>query len=132
MSRLKDILDIVTSTGEEADSLLVDLLSPDRMTREEAQETFEMCIGYDPISYYDKKDILMHIDSIIDAEETPEDVAQTIGEDKREIADMAYEYFDLARQEILAGCVENAIEEKTGYDPSSNMDDNDELEIINF
>ena len=126
MSRLKDILDIVTSSGEEADSLLADLLKPEYMTREEAQETFETCIGYDPTSYYDKKDIVMHIDTVIEAENTPEDVVQTIVEEKDEIANVAYKNFDISRQDFLAACANAAIEEVTGYDVDVVVDIDDD------
>lgn len=128
MSRLKNILDIVSATGEESDSILAELLKPENMTREQAQEMFEDAVGYDPTSYFDKKDIENHINSLMDDDNTPDDVVSVISEDVPGIVDSAFDKFDESRQEYLEAAVADVIYEATGWDSSIEDDGDDEEE----
>lgn len=116
MSRLNDILDMLTSSGEESDALLADLLKPESMTREEAQETFDSCLGYDPTTYFDKRDIEKHVDNFIESEDTPDDVATVVIEEKDNIVRDAFQRFDESRDDYLVEAAYDAISEITGYD----------------
>ena len=71
-TRLEEILSIVTANSEEAvDDFLV-IAHPENHEKEEIQETFEEVIGYDPLSYFDKKELGEKLDSMIENHETPE------------------------------------------------------------
>ena len=116
MSRLNDMLNMLTSSGEESDALLADLLRPESMTREEAQETFDSCLGYDPTTYFDKRDIEKHVNNFIESDDTPDDVAVVVIEEKDNIVKDAFERFDESRDDYLVEAVNDAISEITGYD----------------
>ena len=131
MSLLNDMLKMLTSSGEESDALLADLLKPESMTREEAQETYDACLGYDPTTYFDKRDIGKHIDNFIESEDTPDDVATAVVEEKDLIAREAFARFDEYRQDYLMDAVSDAITDVTGYDAAireelENLDDEED------
>ena len=77
-NRLNEIIAIVNANSEEDVSDLLTLMSPDNTPKEEIQETFEEVIGYDPLSYFDKKELGEKLDSMIENHETPEDVAEDL------------------------------------------------------
>ena len=132
MSQLKNILDIVSASGEESDDVLMDLLKPEKMTREEAQVAFDNALGYDPTTFFDRRDIEEHVESFIADDLTPANISSIVADDKATIVDMAFEKFDDARQEHLATAVSEAVYDATVWDLSddedSESDDDDEEE----
>lgn len=127
MSRLNEILTIVTANSEEDVDDLISLLTPDSCDAGELGETFESVIGYDPISYYDKKRLESLIDDIKDNGDTPEDVSEYINSSKEELVNDAYDDFDDHRDEYLEQSLNRVIEDKTGFDLlDSDEDDADE------
>ena len=129
-TRLEEILSIVTANSEEAvDDFLV-IAHPENHEKEEIQETFEEVIGYDPLSYFDKKELGEKLDSMIENHETPEDVAEDLADQKDEIVDAAYEIFDDSKSDYLDEALNEAIEEKVGYvaDPDNDDDSNDDFD----
>lgn len=127
-NRLTEILDIVSASGEESDSLLADLLKPEDMTREQAQEVFEEAIGYDPTTYFDKKDIKQCVDDLIEDKSIPEEVSSSISKDKDEIVDVAFQIFDESREAHVSDAVSEAVHESLGFDLYSSDNDEDEYE----
>ena len=128
MSRLSDILDIVSASGENSDDVLLELLQPEKMTREEAQVVFDDSIGYDPTTYFDKRDIAEHVEALIVDDLTPANISTLVAEDKSNIVDSAFDKFDESRQEYLADAVAEAVYDATGWelDPSDEEDNAEE------
>ena len=108
MSRLKEILDIVSAT-EDSDDVLLELLKPEAMSREEAQEVYESCLGYDPTSYYDMSDIKKCIDSLASNDKLPKTIAEVVSEHRDDIAQSAFDKFDESREEYISNAVIDAI-----------------------
>ena len=129
-NRLNEIIAIVNANSEEDVSDLLTLMSPGNTPKEEIQETFEEVIGYDPLSYFDKKELGEKLDSMIEDRETPEDVAEDLADQKDEIVDAAYEIFDDSKSDYLDKALNEAIEEKVGYvaDPDNDDDSNDDFD----
>lgn len=129
-NRLNEIIAIVNANSEEDVSDLLTLMSPGNTPKEEIQETFEEVIGYDPLSYFDKKELGEKLDSMIENHETPEDVAEDLADQKDEIVDAAYEIFDDSKSDYLNEALNEAIEEKVGYvaDPDNDDDSNDDFD----
>ena len=127
MSRLNDILDIVSASGEESDEVLMDLLRPDRMTREEAQIAFDDALGYDPTTYFDKRDIEDHVKSFIVDAAIPENISTIVADDKTTIVDDAFEIFDANRETYLRDSVVEAVYQNTGYNSSDDEYEDDEM-----
>lgn len=129
-NRLNEIIAIVNANSEEDVSDLLTLMSPDNTPKEEIQETFEEVIGYDPLSYFDKKELGEKLNSMIEDRETPEDVAEDLVNQKDEIVDAAYEIFDDSKSDYLDEALNEAIEEKVGYvaDPDNDDDSNDDFD----
>ena len=90
MSRLKEILDIVSAT-EDSDDVLLELLKPEAMTREEAHEVYESCLGYDPMTYFDKRDIENYVDQIIACENITEIARKIVADNRNDIIEKAVE-----------------------------------------
>jgi hypothetical protein len=127
MSRLKDILDIVSATGDESDDILLDLLKPEDMTREEAQVAFDDALGYDPTTFFDRRDIENHVESFIADDSTPENISSMVADEKATIIDDAFDIFDANRESYLRDSVAEAVYQNTGYNPSEDSIDDDEM-----
>lgn len=123
MSQLKNILDIVSASGEESDEVLMDLLKPEKMTREEAQVAFDNALGYDPTTFFDKRDIENHVESFIADDSTPDDISTMITDSKDLIIDEAFDIFDANRESYLRDSVAQAVYNNTDYPAVATMDD---------
>lgn len=123
MSRLKEIIDIVTATEENSFDDLVELLKPEDLDRYSAGEVYESCLGYNPTSYFDKREITEKVKSL-DTSNMPEGVASIVIDESDRISDFAYEIFDERRSEFMDEAIDAAVSEVTGWD--SSMDDMDE------
>jgi hypothetical protein len=112
--RLEELMDIVRATSDQDVDDFVDLMKPDSFSRAEMQQVYEETLGYDPTSYFDKKDIGNISDRIATYPDTPQEAVDYINDSKEELVDTAYDIFDDGRQEFLQAAVEQAIEEATG------------------
>lgn len=126
MSRLKEILDIVTANSEEDIDSLLDMMSPQNFERSEMSEVFESNIGYDPISYYDKKRLVEMVEELEVSPDISEDVSELIKDSRESIVDEAYEVFDDNRDEYLKKSLDHVVEDKYGYEPDTDLDDEDD------
>ena len=127
MSKLQEILDIVNATEESSYNDLLDLLKPEVHNRYEAGEVFEVCIGYDPISYYDKKEIVEKVKTL-DTSNMPEGVASVFNDKVDRISEFAHEYFDNRRPEFMDEVIAEAVSDVTGWSPSDDFDDVDDID----
>lgn len=110
MSRLKEILDIVSAT-EDSDDVLLELLKPEAMTREEAQEVYEACLGYDPTTYYDVEDIRNFINVVLESDIITEEVKSFLVAHRDDLEEHAYEYYERTRPEFVQESVASAVYE---------------------
>lgn len=124
MSRLDEILTIVSATEESAYDDLAELLKPESLNRDNAGEIYEAMLGYDPTSYFDKKEIADKVHTFATDTDMPEDVASVVLEDEIRISNSAYEKFDDRRSDFMDEVVEEAITEATGWS-STDTDDVD-------
>ena len=124
-SKLNDLLAIVTANSEENVDDFLTLLSPDTTSREEIQQTFEDTLGYDPTSYFDKKDIREKVDDILDGD-IPEHVQDYIASDKDAVVDEAFDKFDENRSDYLDEALNTVLMDNTDWSPDSDSDDDEE------
>lgn len=125
MSRLKEILDIVSANSEEDVDNLLEMMSPQNYTRSEMSEIMESGLGYDPISYYDKIRLGDLVDQMKEDSNLPDDV-DTLLKDKEALVDASYDAFDENRDSYLKDSLDQVIEEKTGYTDDDDSEDDDE------
>lgn len=116
MATLQNLLDIVTANSEDVIDNFLDLMRPDDFTREEMGVIYEDTVGYDPISYYDKKDMRDYADQIAENPTTPQEVVDYIKESRDELVEEAYSLLDLSRENNIQACVESVINDKFGID----------------
>ena len=130
MSRLNEIIQIVTANSEESVDDLLTMLAPDNTIKEEMKETYEGVLGYDPISYYDKKELSEKVDTIIDSKDTPEDTASYLVDNKEDVISDSYDIFDANRSDYLEDVLNDVIEDRTGYNPSSGDSDEEDDDML--
>ena len=124
-TRLEEILSIVTANSEEAvDDFLV-IAHPENHEKGEIQETFEEVIGYDPTSYFDYDTLKVLLENMKNSGELPKDVIEVIESDTDEILKEAYDKYDSDRSIYLQDALNYAIEEKTGFNPGMEDEDDD-------
>lgn len=105
------------ATLDEADEYISKLINIP-VDREEAKEVFERIFNYDPVSYYDKKDIAEIVDSKL------EDAKYSHLEDDRDdIIDESYEIFDGNRHIHLDSAVKTALDLRMGADDDDDIND---------
>lgn len=129
MSRLNDLLNIVTANSEENIDDFLELLKPDNKSTEEMGSIYEETIGYDPITYFDKVSLNNMIDIIKDLPETPEAVVEALDDSRTEIIESAFNIFNENKIDtFLPAALEEAIEEITGVsiDIEFNVSDEDD------
>ena len=136
MSRLKEIIDIVTANSEENVDDFLDLMKPDSHDRDEMSAIYEETLGYDPSSYFDKRELGNIADAIAGDPETPSAVVDAIGESKDDLVETAYNIFAEGRSAaFLPAAMEEAIEELTGIpvdidvEEDEDEDDDDDYEM---
>lgn len=115
-TRLEEVLAIANATSEESVDDVLTLLHPDSHKKEEIQESFEEVIGYDPTSYFDRKELDEMLESIRDDIGTPSDVKDYITNNKEELVTETYNQFDSDRLEHLRDAVNKVLKEKFGWD----------------
>ena len=126
MSRLQEILDIVNATEESSYDDLAELLKPEALDRDSAGEIYSATLGYDPTSYFDKKEIADKVHTLATESDIPEDVSTTILDDEEDITETAYGKFDERRSDFMDEVIEETIAEKTGWSENEEDDDYDE------
>ena len=125
-TRMEDILAIVTANSEEAVDDFLSIMNPEKSSKEELQETFKEVIGYDPTSYFDYGTLKVMLENMKNSNEIPRDVIEVLESDEDEIIKEAYEKFDSERNIYLQDALNYAIEEKTGYNPGSEVEDDED------
>lgn len=104
------------ATLDEADELVEKLINIPE-DRDEAKAVFEKILNYDPVSYYDKKDI----GEIVDAKLNEAKYAN-LDDDRQEIIDDAYEIFDNNRHVHLDAATKMAFDMRISS-PDGDIDD---------
>lgn len=106
MSRLKEILQIATANSEDAFDDLADLMSPEKFTKEELSSNMEEALGYDPISYHDKKFMEEYFDKLLDNPDISSADKLSMKEDKERILSDAYEIYQVDSEEAMESAVD--------------------------
>ena len=106
MKSLKEVLDICNASGEEGYDNLFKIMEPTD-ERDEMGPIYEEALGYNPITYYDVKDIEKLIDDV-----ESDTVREMINEHKDEIIDTVLEM----RRDSLVDDFGNAVTLILGID----------------
>ena len=129
MGRLEEILQIVGANSEENVDDMLMLLSPDAVSKEEIQQTFEDVIGYDPTSYFDVKEIHNRVDKIMNTD-IPEEVSEFLESDRQLVVQESFEVFEENKPKYFDESIAEVILDKTGHDimedAESDTDDDDD------
>ena len=134
---LENVLQILSATSDQSFDDLADLMKPEDHSREEMQETYEETLGYDPTTYFDKRDMKNIINRLASDENTPDEALDYIKNQEETLLDEAFEQFDSGRGVFLQAAVEQVIEEATGVEIDADLpedfddfddDDSDESE----
>lgn len=120
--RFRDLLSIVTANSDENTDDYLELLQPDQSNRFEMGAKFENTIGYDPITYYDRRELGRMIDALIESKvdkddanksPVPEWLKEALKDEKNriELVNKAMEIYDSCRDDLfLPNALMNAIE----------------------
>lgn len=119
---LEELLDIVTATDPTAADDFLDLLKPEKFDKVEMGSIFDATLGYNPIDYYDKKDISSYIEDILAHPDIPDDIKTFVKDNRDDIIDESYRQFEQDRAMFMHGPVDAYIEECTGTDITKIMD----------
>jgi len=122
---LENVLQIVSATSDQSFEDLVDLMRPEDHSREEMQETYEETLGYDPTTYFDRRDMKDIVERIADDPNTPDEALGYIKDQGDDLIDDAFDQFDSSREVFLQAAVEQVIEEATGVEVNADLSDDD-------
>ena len=126
MSRLEEIINTMKANTDEAFDDVLELLKPENVSKEQLQGTFENVLGYDPVTYHDKKEISAISDEIAADPSTSEEVSEYINSSKEELIDEALEVFETNRQDYLRDSVDTVLNEKFDIQPDDDEGDDDD------
>lgn len=121
---LANVLQILSATSDQSFDDLTDLMKPEDYSREEMQETYEETLGYDPTTYFDRRDMKGIIDKIANDSNTPDEALDYIKDHEETLINDAFEQFDDGREVFLQAAVEQVIEEVTGVEIDTDLSDN--------
>lgn len=122
---LENVLQIVSATSDQSFEDLADLMRPEDHSREEMQETYEETLGYDPTTYFDRRDMKDIVERIADDPNTPDEALGYIKDQGDDLIDDAFDQFDSSREVFLQAAVEQVIEEATGVEVNADLSDDD-------
>ncbi len=116
-ARLDEICKIVLANTDDAIDDLIDLMKPESMSREEMRSNFESVVGYDPISYHDKKEISDSVHALRDTDVLSEKQEDVLTENHEEIVNDAYDRFsDKYRSDALNDALTETLADWAGID----------------
>lgn len=116
-ARLDEICKIVSANTDDAIDDLIDLMKPESMSREEMRSNFESVVGYDPISYHDKKEISDSVHALRDIVVLSEKQEDVLAENHEEIVNDAYDRFnDKYRSDALNDALTETLADWAGID----------------
>lgn len=118
---LENVLQILSATSDQAFDELADLMKPENHSRVEMQETYEEALGYDPTTYFDRRDMKDIVSRIEDDPNTPDAALDYIKDQGDTLIDDAFEKFDSEREVFLQAAVEQVIEEDTGVEIDADL-----------
>lgn len=113
---LENVLQILSATSDQSFDDLVDLLKPDEYSREEMQETYEETLGYDPTTYYDRRDMQAYAERLANDLNTPNEAVDYIKDQGDALIDEAFDQFNDSREVFLQAAVEQVITDATGVE----------------
>lgn len=138
--RFRDLLDIVTANSDDNVDDYLELLQPDQSNRYEMGAKFESTIGYDPITYYDRRELERMVDALIESKVSkndteknpvPEWLKEALKDEKNRIdlINKAMDIYDSCRDDLfLPNALMNAIE--LTYNVEVNIEAKREGDII--
>lgn len=106
MSRLDELLQIASANSEEAFNDLADLMSPEKFTKEELSSNMEEALGYDPISYHDKKFMEEYFDKLLDNPDISSADKLSLKDDKEKILSDAYTMYQVDSEGTMMSAVD--------------------------
>ena len=125
MSRMNELLSIITANSDESiDDLLV-MMAPENNSKEEIQETFENLLGYDPTTYFDKKIVNDQIDDITMSNDTPEDIVTSIEDSKEDIINETIDDYENKKHAQLKESLYQVLEDRFGWCPQPDDGEDD-------
>lgn len=132
MTRLEEVLGIVNANSDEAFDDLSDLMKPDDFTRDQLGSAYESAVGYNPITYYEKKELNTSIDALKDTDTLTDHQEDYIDANRGLIVDDAYDRYDKHyRSRALNDALVDALSDHCGVDYSATeelQNNDDEIE----
>lgn len=132
-TRLEELCKMVSADSEDAIDDILDLLKPADMTREEMSVNFEQAVGYDPISYHDKKELTNSVNALRDTDILTPEEEDFLMEKSTVVVDEAYDRFNGSyRSAALNDALTETLADLAGIDYSATdevVEDNDEIEF---
>ena len=135
MSRLEEVLQIASANSEEAFDDLADIMSPDKFTKEELSSNMEQALGYDPISYHDKRFMEEYFDKLLDSPDISSADKLSMKDDKEKILSDAYAMYQADSEGAMMSAVDAScarygimIPDNSEYDENEEDADEDDEE----
>lgn len=132
-TRLEELCKMVSADSEDAIDDILDLLKPADMTREEMSVNFEQAVGYDPISYHDKKELSGSVEALRDTDILTPEQEDYLKEKSMVVVDEAYDRFNTSyRPTALNDALTETLADLAGIDYSATeelVEDVDDEEV---
>ena len=127
-SILEKLLAVATCNSEEDQEKLEQLLDP--TTRTEMGPVYEEAIGYNPITYFDRRDTEKYFNSMI--EDAPQSIKEVLEEKKEEIIESVLEHKENLNEEYLITLLNLSFEKECGWRNKKYHAVNLEEEFVSF
>lgn len=119
-TRLRELCDMLSADSEDAFDDVISLLKPEVMSRNEMSVNFENVVGYDPISYHDKKELTSSVEALRDTDMLTPEQEEYLTDKGNVVVDDAYDRFNSKyRSNALNDALTETLADTVGVDYSA-------------
>lgn len=119
-TRLGELCNMLSADSEDAFDDVMTLLKPDNMSRDEMSANFEHTVGYDPISYHDKKELTSSVEALRDTDMLTPEQEEYLADKGNVVVDDAYDRFNSKyRSNALNDALTETLADTVGVDYSA-------------
>lgn len=116
MKSLKEVLDLIQADDDQSVADLYDLMRPDQHSDAEMQAMYEDALGYDPTTFFEKREMANIANRIMDSDVVPEEASTYVRDNFDDIVTSSYEAYQENKPIFQQAAVEQCISERVGID----------------
>lgn len=117
MKSLKEVLDTIQANDDQSVEDLYDLMRPDQHSDAEMQAMYEDALGYDPTTFFEKREMVNIANRIMNSGDVvPEEAIVYVRENFDDVVESSYEAYLENKPIFQQAAVEQTISERVGVD----------------